>query len=227
MMLVLEQFLDPVEVAEFRQQLEGASWRDGVATAGGLNAHAKQNAQTDPGCGIASTLANRLLKKMGHHPTFVSACLPHQIFPPVFNRYQVGNAYDSHVDAAIMQMPFGGQVLRSDVSMTLFLSPVDDYEGGELEIEGAFGAQEVRLDAGDAVIYPSSSLHRVKPVTRGERLAAITWIQSLVRDADARSMLFDLDQSIQALTNAKQTDQAELLRLSSVYHNLIRRMADV
>lgn len=227
MLMTLDTFLSDSETQDYVEQLQAARWQDGLQSAGGLAALAKRNEQADSSCGIAQALANRLLGKLGHHATFVSACLPHQIYPPVFNRYQSEQSYGTHVDAPIMRIGGTNQILRSDVSMTLFLSPADSYDGGELVIEGEFGAQEIKLDAGDAVVYSSSSLHRVNPVSRGERLAAITWIQSLVPDVSARALLFDLDQSIQALTRSGTTAQSELLRLTSVYHNLMRRMAQV
>jgi len=226
MLVVLDSFLDSTEVEQYRQQLNRARWNDGRHSAGGLNQLSKRNDQVDPACNIGQTLANDLLGKMGHHATLVSACLPHRIFPPVFNRYSENQAYGAHVDAAIMQMPGSGQVLRSDISMTVFLTSPDEYSGGELVIEGQFGAQEVKLEAGDAVVYPSSSLHRVNAVSGGTRIAAITWMQSMVADNEARSLLFDLDESIQSLTNAGNAP-AELLRLTSVYHNLVRRMSIV
>ena len=226
MLVILEGFLEATEVADFRQQLAQARWQDGLHSAGGLNTRVKRNWQVDPACATGQSLANRLLQKMGHHPTLVSSALPHRIFPPVFNRYVAGEAYGAHVDAAIMQIPESAEVLRSDVSMTLFLTEPTSYEGGELCVESEFGAQEIKLAAGDAVVYPSSSLHQVAPVTAGERVAAITWMQSMVPEAEARALLFDLDQSIQALT-AGGADEAELVRLTSVYHNLVRRMAQL
>lgn len=226
MLVVIDHFLDINEVAAYQRALDGATWQDGLASAGGLNVRAKRNEQTDPETEVVRKLANGLLRKMGHHPLFVSACLPHKIFPPVFNRYGVGQEYDVHVDAAIMQGPAPGDVMRSDVSMTVFLSELEEYDGGELVIEGQFGAQEVRLNAGDAVLYPSGSLHRVNAVTRGERLAAITWVQSMVAEVEARSLLFEMDQAIQALTNSRSSPE-QLVRLTSVYHNLMRRMASV
>lgn len=225
-MLVLEKFLSAVEVQSYRQRLPEARWQDGLVSAGGRNALAKRNKQTDPSCARVQALANELTSRMGHHAMLVSACLPHKIFPPVFNSYQMDEAYDAHVDAAVMQITGTTDVMRSDVSMTLFLSRPDEYDGGELVIETQFGAQEVRLDAGDAVIYPSGSLHRVNPVSRGQRLAAITWIQSMVPDTESRTLLFELDQSIQSLSDPGH-EQDEVLRLTSVYHNLVRRMAQI
>lgn len=226
MLVVLDGFLSKDEVLKFRQNLQEADWQDGLHSAGGLNVLAKKNRQADPACPVAQALGNELLGKMGQHPTLVSAALPHKIYPPVFNRYATGETYNAHVDAAIMRLPQSNEVLRSDVSMTVFFSEPDEYEGGELVIESEFGAQEVKLEAGDAVVYPSSSLHGVTPVTAGERVAAITWMQSMISDAESRALLYDLDQSIQALTQA-ESDPDELLRLTSVYHNLVRRWARI
>ena len=226
-MLVIEGFLDPGEIQDYRRGLECARWQSGLATAGELSAPVKRNAQTDPGCATARRLADRLLGRMGRHATLVSACLPHRIHLPVFNRYAEGDAYGDHVDAAVMPMGMRGEVLRSDISMTLFLSAPDASDGGELVIEGDWGTQEVKPGAGDMVLYPSGTLHRVNPVRRGERLAAVTWIQSLVPDAATRSLLFDLDRSIQSLTRTGKTDSAELLRLSAIYNNLVRHFAQV
>ncbi len=227
MMLSIEGFLEAGELKTFRRRLKRARWRDGARTAGRLSTAAKRNWQTDPACSHARELANLLLGKMGHHAELLSACLPHRIRPPVFNRYRVGEAYGAHVDAAVMPMTDSGEILRSDISMTLFLSPPDDYEGGELVIEGDNGAHTVKLAAGDMILYSSGAQHRVNPVTRGERLAAITWIQSLIPDAGCRSVLHDLDRTVQSLTVAGAADAGELLRLSAVYHNLVRRFSQV
>lgn len=226
-MLVIEEFLDSAEIDDYRQGLDQARWQSGSSTAGGLSALAKRNEQADPANEEARELSNRLLRKMGHHATLVSACLPHRIHPPVFNRYGPDHTYGTHVDSAIMPMGDTGQILRSDVSMTLFISAPDAYDGGELVIEGETGPQSVKLDAGDLVLYPSDRLHRVNAVIRGERLAAITWIQSLVPEESSRSLLFELDQSIQSLTRSGNAEATELLRLSSVYHNLVRKLAQV
>jgi PKHD-type hydroxylase len=166
-----------------------------------------------------------VLERLSANPTFVSAALPHRIYPPKFNRYRDGGSYGTHVDSALMVVPGTQERMRCDLSATLFLSAADDYEGGELEIEGPFGAQAVKLEAGDLVLYPSSSLHRVTPVTGGVRLASFFWIQSLVADAEARTLLFDLDQSIRSLRRTNPPEDPQLLRLSGIYHNLLRRWA--
>jgi PKHD-type hydroxylase len=163
---------------------------------------------------------------MTRHPRFVTAALPHRFFPLRFGRYREGGGYGTHVDGSIMSLPGSPDVVRSDVSATLFLSSADAYEGGELVIEGDFGATEVKLEAGDMVLYPSSSLHRVQEVTSGTRTVVLVWLQSMVRDAGRRSLLYDLDQSIQALTRA-EADPGERMRLTGVYHNLLRRWSEV
>jgi len=226
MLLVIEEFLTKTEVAQIREQLKSAQWSDGRSTAGGRNARAKKNGQVDFHCDVGQSLGQQLLQKMGHHPRLVSAALPHRIFPPVFSLYQQDEHYGAHVDAAVMQIPGTGEVMRSDVSMTLFLSPPENYDGGELEIEGQFGAQAIKLNAGDAVIYPSSSLHRVTPVTRGKRLAMVTWMQSMVAETEQRAMLYDMDQAIQALS-AADPESPEVLKLTGVYHNLVRSFAKI
>jgi PKHD-type hydroxylase len=202
-------------------------WNDGKGTAMGMAASVKQNGQADANNEEVINLTNRLLAKFGNTPKLISAALPHRIFPPCFNRYLQGETYGFHVDAAIMRMPNSNEVLRSDMSMTTFLSEKDEYEGGELVIQTELGEQRIKLNAGDAVLYPSSTLHQVTPVTKGMRVAAITWMQSLVPDAHMRETLFSLDQSIQALLANPAVTREELDRLHHVYHNLIRQQSQV
>lgn len=227
MLVVIEQFLNSDELVQVNSRLQKAKWDDGRLTAGGLANQKKNNRQLNDHSDISIELANVLLEKLGNHPTFVSAAVPHRIHPPRFNSYSVGQTYGVHVDAPIMSMPHTNQVMRSDVSATIFLSEPSDYDGGELVIEGEFGSQEIKLNAGDMVLYPSSSLHQVMPITRGERISAILWAQSMVADASARALLFDLDQSIQALSAGDNVDTTELMRLTAVYHNLVRRWVQV
>ena len=226
-MVLIEQLLTKDEVAQYRHTLNQVPWIDGKGTAMGMAADVKQNAQADANHSDIQTLSNLLLSKLGNSPQVVSAALPNRIFPPCFNRYSQGETYGYHVDAAIMRMPNSHEVLRSDISMTTFLSEPDEYQSGELIINTEFGEQKVKLAAGDAVLYPSSSLHRVTPVTQGERVAAITWIQSLVSDAAMRDTLYQLDQSIQTLVNNPAVSREELDRLHHVYHNLIRQHSQV
>ncbi len=227
MLTIIDNFLSDDEVERFRNSLGSADWRDGRATAGSLGVTVKHNQQVDDLCQIGKVLGDEMLSKLGNHPRFVTAALPDKIHQPRFNRYQTGESYGVHVDAAIMPLPNTQQVLRTDLSVTLFLASVDDYDGGELVIDTGFGAQEVKLDAGSVVVYPSSSLHHVAPVTRGERLAAICWVQSMVRSEQARSLLFDLDESIQTLTRDRNASREQLLRLAAVYQNLLRLVAEI
>jgi PKHD-type hydroxylase len=226
MLIAIENVLSKDEVAQFRGHLDKAVWQDGIKTAGTLARNAKRNEQLDENAEPAISLGNHLLRRLGVHPKFISAALPNKIYPPKFNRYADGGTYGTHVDNALMPVSGTNIIIRSDVSATLFLSEPDEYDGGELEIEGPFGAQSVKLAAGDMVVYPSSSLHRVLPVTRGARICSFFWLQSLVRDPGPRELLFDLDQSVQALTAQLGAQDEQVLRLSGIYHNLVRRWAD-
>ncbi len=225
MLISIENVLTKDEVRLFRQQLDRAQWEDGLSTAGTLAAQVKRNLQLADDSDVAARLGHHLLRRLGSHPAFVSAALPQRIYPPKFNCYRGGGHYGAHVDSALMAVPGTEVTLRTDVSATLFLAEPDEYDGGELEIEGPFGVQAVKLEAGDMVLYPSTSLHRVTPVTRGARIASFFWVQSLVRDEGARALLYDLDQSIQGLTASGRADDPDLLRLTGVYHNLLRRWA--
>jgi PKHD-type hydroxylase len=225
MLIAIEKLLDKNEVQQFRAGLDGAVWHDGGTTAGAMAHEVKHNQQLDDIDPLAIDLGHRLLRKLGNNPLFISSALPKRIYPPRFNCYTVGGSYGEHVDSAVMLIPGTRQSLRSDLSATLFLSEPDDYEGGDLEIEGAFGLQVVKLEAGDMIVYPSSSLHRVTPVTRGQRIASVFWIESLVGDEGERALLFDLDQAIQQLTSFVPAGDARLLKLTGVYHNLLRRWA--
>ncbi|HBM84692.1 MAG TPA: Fe2+-dependent dioxygenase [Halieaceae bacterium] len=224
-MLIIPGLLSREEVLHFRARLQTVPWLDGRSTALGMSADVKRNQQADAANATVRTLANTLLARYGETPTLVSAALPQRIFPPCFNRYGIGETYGLHVDGAIMRIPDTSDVMRSDVSMTLALSDTEEYDGGELVIATDFGEQRVRPRAGDAVVYPSSSLHQVTPITRGERLAAICWIQSLVADTQLRQTLFSLDQSIQSLIDVEGVPREQLDALHHVYHNLIRQFA--
>lgn len=225
MLITLDKVLAQDEVQRFRQRLDAADWRSGSATAGTLARSVKQNEQLDDASDVAVELGQHLLRVLGRHPTFIAATLPRKIHPPKFNRYADGGTYGAHVDSAVMQWPGTQQSMRTDVSATLFLADPHEYDGGELEIEGPFGVQGVKLEAGDLVLYPSSSLHRVTPVTRGARIASFFWIESLVQDEGDRTLLFDLDQAIQRLTPSLDVADPRLLQLTGVYHNLLRRWA--
>jgi PKHD-type hydroxylase len=225
MLTIIDNVLSKEEVRQFRQHLDGADWQDGARSAGTLAQHVKANQQLDEDAAVAVSLGNHILRTLGSHPTFISAALPRKIYPPRFNRYGGGGTYGLHVDSAVMPIPGTRDSLRSDLAATLFLAEPEDYEGGELEIETAFGAQAVKLAAGDMVLYPASSLHRVAPVTQGARVASFFWVESMVGDEGKRSLLFDLDQSIQSLAAVLDARDPKLLRLTGVYHNLLRRWA--
>ncbi len=225
MLTIIEKLLDEKEVLAFRTRLKSAEWTDGATSAGTRSVKVKQNLQLGRQNGLAVELGTIILRTLGNDPLFVSASLAEKIWPPVFNLYQDGGHYGSHSDAALMRLPEANMTIRSDLSATLFLSEPDEYDGGELVIEEHYGAQPVKLAAGDMILYPSSSLHQVTPVTRGQRICAITWMQSAVADVSAREMLFDLDQSIQALTPDRADDDPDIDRLIHVYHNMLRRWA--
>jgi PKHD-type hydroxylase len=225
MLICIEDVLSKDEVAQFRARLDAADWQNGARTAGTLARSIKRNLQLDDGSEPAVSLGNHILRKLGKHQRFISAALPSKIYPPKFNRYTDGDTYGAHVDSAVMQVPGTNVTIRSDLSATLFLSEPNEYEGGDLEIEGSFGIQSVKLEAGSMVLYPSSSLHRVMPVIDGARVAAFFWIQSLVGDDGERALLFDLDQAVQGLTPLLQNGDENLLKLTGVYHNLLRRWA--
>jgi PKHD-type hydroxylase len=228
MLVVVEGLLSKPEVKHFRERLEGAEWVDGRRSAGSVSAAVKQNVQLEEDSAIAIALGEQILRTLGQNPTFVSATLPEKIYPPKFNRYAGGGRYGAHVDSAVMRIARAGVTLRADVSATLFLSEPEEYEGGVLTIEGAYGAQEIKLAAGDLVLYPAGSLHQVSPVTSGARTAAFFWVQSMVGDLAQRALLYDLDQAIQGL-RARQGGGGgeEILRLTGVYNNLLRLWAAV
>ncbi len=226
-MIIIDNLLDADQVKQYRTALADVPFNDGKATAMGMAAGVKNNGQADAQHATVQALANNLLASLGNHPQVVSAALPQRIFPPCFNRYSESQTYGYHVDAAIMRIPNTPDVLRSDMSMTVFLSSPSDYEGGELVIQTGFGEQKVKGNLGSAVLYPSSSLHKVTPVTRGERVAAITWMQSMISDQAIREILYELDQSIQSLVQGGKADRDELDKLHHVYHNLIRKFSIV
>lgn len=225
MLTVIENVLSKSEVEQFRTHLDTQAWQSGSQTAGGLAKQVKNNQQlADEQSEVAVSLGNHILKTLGNHPQFISAALAEKIYPPRFNRYEQGETYGLHIDSAMMMIPNTNVSLRSDLSATLFLSEPEEYEGGELSIELEFGTQEVKLAAGDMVVYPSSSLHQVKPILSGARTCAFFWIQSMVQSQAQLKLLYDLDQSIQDLTR-QNVDQAELTKLSGIYHNLLRQWA--
>ncbi len=218
--------LSPDELTAVRRRLEGAAWADGRLTAGYQSAEVKCNLQLPQGDPAAREAAEIVMRALERSPLFASAALPLRVYPPLFNRYEPGMAFGAHIDNALRPVPGTPHRLRTDVSATLFLSPSEDYDGGELRIEDTYGAHSVKLEAGDMIVYPASSVHSVAPVTRGARLAAFCWIQSLVRDDGARTLLFELDTAIRELA-AKAADRDSLVRLTGCYHNLLRRWAEL
>lgn len=228
MMLAIPGVLDAAGIAAARAALDDADWIDGNATSGHQSALAKRNRQIDEASPIAAALGGRILDALGANALFVAAALPLKVYPPMFNRYDAGgDRFDTHVDAAIRIRRGSDFRIRSDLSATLFLSDPADYDGGALVIEDQFGTHEAKLAAGDMLLYPAASLHHVTPVTRGSRIAAFFWIQSMVRDAEARRTLFDLDRSIQALAQAQGAGDPAIVRLTGVYHNLLRHWAEL
>ena len=225
MLLHIPNVLTPDELQRVREALNRADWVDGRQTVGAQGAQVKRNLQLPETSPEREALGRLVLQALARHPLYHAAALPLRTLAPRFNRYEGGGHYGFHVDGAVMALPDGGQ-LRSDISCTLFLAEPDEYDGGELIIHDTYGEHEVKLPAGDLVLYPSSSLHEVRAVTRGARLAAFFWIQSLVRDDGRRRILFDLDMAIQTLTASPSTDRAALLSLTAVYHNLLRQWSE-
>jgi len=218
--------LDGQRLAAIEALLREGSWEDGRVTAGFQSAPVKRNLQLAPDSASARQAGEIVLRALERHPDFISAALPRHVYPPLFNRYEAGMSFGSHVDNAVRQIPGTHQRMRTDIAATLFLSREADYEGGELIIEDTYGAHSVKLPAGHMVVYPASSLHRVQPVTRGARVAAFFWVQSMVRDDGERTLLFEMDTAIRELTTAA-ADAGARLRLTACYHNLLRRWADV
>jgi len=206
--------------------LEASEWIDGGVTAGHQSKLAKDNMQLPENDPAAIEMGDLIIAALEQNPLFVSAALPAKIFPPLFNRYTGGQNFGTHVDNAIRQVSETGHRIRTDLSATLFFSEPDEYDGGELVIEDNYGVQRVKLVAGSMILYPASSLHHVTPVTRGERLASFFWIQSMIRDDGKRTLLFDLDSAIQRVT-ADAPEHASVIQLTGVYHNLLRRWAEI
>lgn len=228
MLIHIPGVLDREQVAAMRRALDAAEWVDGRETVGPQGAQVKRNLQLAEDSPLRRKLGAQVLAALARNPLYFAAVLPLRTLPPRFNRYEGGGEYGFHVDGSVMTMaaaPGQAASLRSDVSCTLFLAEPDEYDGGELVIDDTYGQHEVKLPAGDLIVYPSSSLHRVAPVTRGARLAAFFWVQSLVRDQQKRQMLLELDTSIQQLTR-DGADRGALLRLTGVYHNLLRRWSE-
>jgi len=228
-LVCIPDVLSKQEVADFRRIMDAAEWEDGRSTAGAQSAMVKRNQQLPPDGEVARKLGQRVVSALAAHPRFLSAAIPLQIFPPLFNRYAAagGHHFGVHVDNAVRGDHLTGLRIRTDLSATLFLAEPEDYDGGELVIEDTYGSHEVKLPAGHLVLYPSSSLHMVTPVTRGARVASFFWLQSMIRDAHARSMIFDLDTAIQDLADRIGRDDPSTVKLTGIYHNLIRYWAEV
>lgn len=219
--------LNAAQVKEFRLQMDQADWTDGKKTAGTLSAAVKKNQQLPEDSALTHALSEQVINAVWNNPLFVSAALPHLMIPPLFNRYESSESFGFHVDNAIRLIRGSNQHIRTDISCTLFLSEPKEYDGGELEIEDTYGFHNIKLPAGDLILYPSTSLHQVTPVTRGCRVASFFWVQSMVRDDSQRHMLFNLDESIQRLRAQHGDQYPEAIKLTSLYHNLIRMWAEV
>jgi PKHD-type hydroxylase len=226
MLLDIPDVLTHDQVVQARNLLDAADWVDGRVTAGHQSARAKHNLQLPDDHPVARQLGDAILAALQRHPLFIAAALPLRVFPPLFNRYEGGGSFGSHVDNAIRQVPGTPHRIRTDLSATLFLAAPDEYDGGELLVEDTYGVHSVKLPAGNLVLYPSTSLHSVRPVTRGARIAAFFWIQSMIRDDGQRTLLFDLDTAIQRI-NQDTPDHPASVQLTGVYHNLLRRWADL
>lgn len=226
MLICIPEVLTKEQVAHCRKVMDMAEWVDGRVTAGAQSGSVKHNNQLPEGSPASNQLGDMVIEALSRAPLFISAAIPLKIFPPLFNRYGVGQHFGTHVDGAIRAVPGTPVRIRTDLSVTLFLAEPDEYDGGELTVEDNYGTHEAKLPAGDLVLYPSTSLHHVKPVTRGVRVASFFWLQSMIREDSARSLLFDLDQSIQELSAQKGVEDPICVRLTGIYHNLIRYWAD-
>lgn len=226
MLLCIPQVLSKAQVSNFRTRMVEGNWVDGRGTAGAQSASVKDNEQLAPNCPVARALGDDILDALSQHSLFLSAAVPLRIIPPLFSRYGAGQSFGVHVDNAIRPIPGTGIRIRTDLSCTLFLSEPEEYEGGELTIETTYGAQQVKLEAGDLVLYPSTSLHKVEPITAGQRVVSFFWLQSMVKSEADRTLLFDLDQVVQEMAVQSGIEDDHVVRLTGIYHNLIRRCAE-
>lgn len=226
MLITIPDVLTPAQVAEARKILNAAEWVDGRVTAGHQSAKAKDNMQIPEGHPAAQRLGDLILGALGKNPLFLSAALPLRVFPPLFNKYSGGQSFGTHVDNAIRQIPGTPHRIRTDLSATLFFAGPEEYDGGELCVEDVYGVKKVKLPPGHMVLYPSTSLHHVTPVTRGARICSFFWLQSMIRDDGHRSLLFDLDLAIQRLS-ADHPNHPSAVQLTGVYHNLLRQWAEM
>lgn len=226
MLVQIPDVLTAEQVAHGRRLLDAAEWVDGRVTAGHQSARAKDNVQIPEGHPASRDVGDMIVTALQQHPLFITAALPAHVFPPLFNRYAGGQSFGSHVDNAIRTVPGTAHRIRTDLSATLFFSQPDEYDGGELMIEDTYGVHSVKLPAGSMVLYPSTSLHHVRPVTRGARVSSFFWLQSMVRDDGERTLLFDLDAAIRTL-NQSVPQHPVSVQLTGVYHNLLRKWAEV
>lgn len=226
MLITIPDVLNTEQVAQARQILDAAEWVDGRVTAGHQSARAKDNMQLPEGSPAARQLGEMILTALGQNALFISAALPHRVFPPLFNRYSGGQSFGTHVDNAIRQVTGTAMRIRTDVSATLFFAQPEEYDGGELVVEDVYGVHTVKLPAGHMVLYPATSLHHVRPVTRGARIASFFWVQSMIRSDSQRTLLFDLDSSIQRIQQ-DSPGHPSTISLTGIYHNLLRLWADV
>jgi PKHD-type hydroxylase len=226
MIVQVPNVLNPDQIARCREVMSRASWIDGRVTAGYQSAVVKDNRQLPESSPEARELGDMIIAALERSPLFITATLPLRVFPPLFNRYEGGEKFGAHLDNSIRQIPGTPYRIRTDISATLFVSAPEDYEGGELVIDDIYGEHAVKLSAGDMVVYPASSLHHVKPVTRGVRLASFFWVQSMVRDDGKRTLLFDLDMAINKVNHVLPNHDA-VVELTNCYHNLLRRFAEV
>lgn len=227
MLICVPDVLTKADVADFRRIMDEQAWEDGRSTAGMQSAEVKQNEQLPPDGRISRALGDRVIRALTASPLFISAAIPKQIFPPLFNKYRPGKYFGEHVDNAIRGDHHTGMRIRTDLSVTLFLSEPEEYDGGELLIDDYYGAHRIKLPAGHAVLYPATSLHMVTPVTRGERVGSFFWIQSMIKDPQARRLIFDLDTALQSLVERLGRNDPEVRTLTNVYHNLTRYWADL
>ena len=225
MLLQIPHVLSAAQLAECRKALEGAAWSDGRATAGYLSARVKDNAQLPENDPAARKLGGMILDVLDRNQLFISAALPLKVVPPLFNRYAGGQSYGGHIDGAVRPVLGTPHRVRTDLSATLFLSAPEDYDGGELVTEDRFGSRNIKLAAGDMVLYPGTSVHHVEPVTRGVRVAAFFWVQSMVREEAKRDILFELDTALQQL-GRDTPDHPSLVQIAGCYHNLLRLWSD-
>ncbi|UFN47271.1 Fe2+-dependent dioxygenase [Roseomonas sp. OT10] len=227
MLVRIPQVLTPAEVAYCRERLEAAAWVDGKVTAGAQAAIAKFNLQVPENSPEARELGDLVLRALGRNPLFSTAALPLRVYPPMFNRYDVGMQFAAHVDSSIRMVAATGTRLRTDVSSTLFLTPPEEYDGGELVVQDTYGEHAVKLPAGDMVVYPATSLHSVRPITRGSRWGCFFWSQSMVKDDGKRAFLYDMDMGIIEIRRSLPDDHPGVLALTASYHNLLRRWAEM